>query len=1509
MNNTMTGSTQCHDVQWLGVVGMMVLICLVRAIVAWQGIGPGQVTRLDGVISNCASIDFFLIAVTNIPCFSFTMFTLGVFLSLGLAFISANVFPRSLALTYSPFVAFLVSFLSDSVLIRLVMAHSTTLRSGFSFNTFRVTLIGSFSCFCFAINSVSYSFTYFALRPKTILIVSLFTKVRNWFNFLAPGACFGLNWLRHSFTFNNVMFKAVRGLRPTGGLYYCIALFIIVNAIISPVLAVSPAITTFNGGEWSPFMLRRFNFAKYDSACQELTNMLILTEGPVQRRPGTKFIAAVKDPTTAVRLIPFEQSKTDAYIIETGPRYMRFYRNGGQIINDDDSIFELDTEFGEEDLVNIQYVQDASVMYFVDGNDAPQKLTRADHNDWTIEDMNFITGPFLDENTTTTVVEPNALTGTIRLIADANIFEIGHEGALWRIGFRRSDTPLIGTLDANESSAAIEVSGTFYYNIQGTWSGDAILEKSFDSGSSYETVYPRYNSSTAVNEDFDDSEPEEDVLYRITMSNYVSGAAEYYLRPTDNINYGIVRIIKYVDPNEVQALVLSTLQDANSGTDKWSEGAWSTFRGFPQTIEFYEQRLMFGGSASFPQTIWATKTANGSIDDYENMTAGVDDDDALIYVLPGQNPIQWLKAQTQMLIGTLAGVGRWGSQDDETAITPTNPTNYREQARHGAKYMQSIIVGDSVLYVERGGHRIREFAYSLERDRYVAPDLTILAEHITGDGVVDMAYQGRPDSILWCVTADGTLSSLTYQRTEDVVGWARHIMGPSSPATTGFPSPVPSTAAALSLTRTTAISNVDELQAMNDDLTDNYYLINDIDCAVTEDWNSGDGFVPIGNVGTKFTGTFDGQGFTISNLFIDRSTENRVGLFGFVQSATLYDFILADSEIHGDGLMGAVIGEVATAVTAQNITVRDTIIGGGSQMGGFVGAGATGTFTECETKRVTVQNDASESYANVGLFNGTCNGTFTDCRANGDITETASDSGVGITMAGFVAQMDNTDVFIRCEASGTLPNPPTSVDRTLFRTGTFGGFGGTFVSGATTTDCKFQKTLDFRAVAGTDEKQSVLFTNPDPTGGTYTLTFDNITTPAINFDALQAAIQSAFDTAFGADVIDVEDTPNSTLGVYFRGDNYTRTDVAAITLDMSNLTGGSGAYTVIESTKGAYAEPNPAPTATVVSETIPTTGHNSPGDGAAISVAVIPGTDEDEVWVIVRRDVNDNILKYIEQIQPRDYGDDQKDAFFVDSGLSFDGGDAVSITAATKAEPPLITVDTWPTDGSGTNLADGQEVKIVGVVGMTELNNAIFTIDDADVSAKTLTLDNSTGATDINAVDYTTYISGGTLQRFERNFTGANHLDTETVIIFTDGQAAGSAVVGSDGTVGTVDTDIWGNKVHIGLPYTSIVKTMPIIIPEPTGISVGKVARINSVTIDFYKTLGVSYGQASDNLTPVVFYARDADPGTPIPFKTGLIPQPFLFGYSRDAIVYMESAEPYPWTLRMIAPNITISER
>ena len=102
-----------------------------------------------------------------------------------------------------------------------------------------------------------------------------------------------------------------------------------------------------------------------------------------------------------------------------------------------------------------------------------------------------------------------------------------------------------------------------------------------------------------------------------------------------------------------------------------------------------------------------------------------------------------------------------------------------QQTTFGGYTTDPIQIGNAVLFVQRQQRKIREFSYRFEDDAYLAPDMTLLAEHITDTGIVDVDYAQEPDSIYWAVRTDGTLIGMTYQRDEDVIAWHKHIIGGS----------------------------------------------------------------------------------------------------------------------------------------------------------------------------------------------------------------------------------------------------------------------------------------------------------------------------------------------------------------------------------------------------------------------------------------------------------------------------------------------------------------------------------------------------------------------------------------------------------------------------------------------------------------------------------------------------------------------------------------------------------
>jgi len=224
-------------------------------------------------------------------------------------------------------------------------------------------------------------------------------------------------------------------------------------------------------------------------------------------------------------------------------------------------------------------------------------------------------------------------------------------------------------------------------------------------------------------------------------------------------------------------ITIITALDSASATANWRLGAFSDTTGHPSTVTFFEQRLVFAGTSNQPQTIFFSRSG-----DYENMDANIGgtvaDDDAIIYTIASNqvNAIRFMTATRTLIIGTAGGEFTVSGGGTDSAVTPTNIL-IKKQSNHGAANVDAIAVGNATLFLQRAKRKIRELAYNFDVDGYIAPDMTILAEHVTEGGLTQIAYQQEPNQIVYAVRGDGELAALTYQREQQVTAWHRHIFG------------------------------------------------------------------------------------------------------------------------------------------------------------------------------------------------------------------------------------------------------------------------------------------------------------------------------------------------------------------------------------------------------------------------------------------------------------------------------------------------------------------------------------------------------------------------------------------------------------------------------------------------------------------------------------------------------------------------------------------------------------
>ncbi len=217
----------------------------------------------------------------------------------------------------------------------------------------------------------------------------------------------------------------------------------------------------------------------------------------------------------------------------------------------------------------------------------------------------------------------------------------------------------------------------------------------------------------------------------------------------------------------------------------------------------------------------------------------------------------------------------------------------------------------------------------------------------------------------------------------------------------------------------TIISDVNDLQNMSGDLTADYELDQDIDASITVGWNGGLGFDPIGSHPNSFNGTFDGKGFKITGLVIDRPLEDEVGLFGetFHSAGSIKNVTLENCNITGKDLVGALIGlDVSEASTPPIENCHSSgDVAGHNGVGGLVGYLFNGLIkcsSSCDVVDGVAAAGLEVSFGGlVGFLGG---GAISECFATGDVVAPLSDE-----VGGLVGTLDNSAVD-DCYATGAV---------------------------------------------------------------------------------------------------------------------------------------------------------------------------------------------------------------------------------------------------------------------------------------------------------------------------------------------------------------------------------------------------------------------------------------------------------------------------------------------------------
>jgi hypothetical protein len=225
--------------------------------------------------------------------------------------------------------------------------------------------------------------------------------------------------------------------------------------------------------------------------------------------------------------------------------------------------------------------------------------------------------------------------------------------------------------------------------------------------------------------------------------------------------------------------VLSRIPDmavlVGNASTKWAHGAWSNVEGWPTNVTFFRERLCF----SRDRTVW--ESVSGDFENFRRKDdAGLVVADAAIVsdvTSDRANRIEWMAPfDVALLVGTAGDEHAISEITTNQAFGPGN-AKARKQHEYGSRHVQPLRVGDDVVFVQKAGRKIRDMAWSWEKQGFTATDVTVLAEHVTKTGLIDMAYQQEPDSVVWGVREDGQLVGYTTNKEQDIRGWHPHRIG------------------------------------------------------------------------------------------------------------------------------------------------------------------------------------------------------------------------------------------------------------------------------------------------------------------------------------------------------------------------------------------------------------------------------------------------------------------------------------------------------------------------------------------------------------------------------------------------------------------------------------------------------------------------------------------------------------------------------------------------------------
>ncbi len=475
-----------------------------------------------------------------------------------------------------------------------------------------------------------------------------------------------------------------------------------------------------SSGELSPLLWTRTDVQQYANGAKKLLNALPLVEGGAKKRPGTKFRAIMAG---ALRLIPFIANSENTYLIILGIKTLKVFNPRNYSI-----VYEVATPYDTEKKVReVQFAHTKYRMFFVQGDTPVHRfICSADFTNWQFAPFTFGVHPNDDLG-----ISPNVVltpTGT----------EVGKTIAL--------NTSAFPNWNTNETYI--------------------IGERVIYSGQTWRALTDNKGKAPVV----------ESLDWEIVTAGDAAVFNDSHIGAIVSINGGQVKITSIVSATGALGEVLVKLNaEVQAIAKSWTLNslAFNNKNGYPCTVCFFKQRLVFANTKASPNQMWFSRIADDG-----NFLETTEDADAFSIASSSAQSDNILHLAQRGGVVALTG----GSEfliSSTGALTPASAQIDQHTSYGVQKDVKPIMVGNELLFVQRGGEWLRALTYDFQSDGLISPELSIIARHITEDhgGIKELTYQQTPSSIVWIVLNDGKVASITLNREQSMNAWAQHDFG------------------------------------------------------------------------------------------------------------------------------------------------------------------------------------------------------------------------------------------------------------------------------------------------------------------------------------------------------------------------------------------------------------------------------------------------------------------------------------------------------------------------------------------------------------------------------------------------------------------------------------------------------------------------------------------------------------------------------------------------------------